>query len=61
MYLDRPADSVSDVSVVTTVVDTKGEKVELPPPPRILAGKDFECPYCFTICPFKYCEPRAWR
>lgn len=61
MYIDRPADIVSEISVATTAVDMKGEKVELPPPPRTSFGKDFECPYCFIICPFKYSKPRAWR
>lgn len=39
-----------------------GKGVELPPPPRAADGeKDFECPYCYIICPARYGRGRAWR
>ena len=60
-YIPQPEDSQSIISTATTTVDVNGQKVELPPPPKAPAGKEFECPYCFIICPAKHRSPRAWR
>jgi hypothetical protein len=50
--LDDIVDSKSVTSYATTVRDLSGKGIELPPPPRAAMGdKDFECPYCFIICP----------
>lgn len=61
-----PAPVVNDVQSVTSFATTArgldGSKVELPKLPKyIIPGKDFECPYCQTICPSHYQSPRAWR
>ena len=49
-------------SYAVTVKDLHGKGVELPPPPRVADGeKDFECPYCYIICPARYGRGRAWR
>jgi hypothetical protein len=38
------------------------ERIELPPPPTsAIAGRDFECPYCFVMCSGKEQSERAWR
>ncbi|KAF2262112.1 hypothetical protein CC78DRAFT_520841 [Lojkania enalia] len=60
--LDEIVDSKSVTSYATTVHDLTGRGVELPSPPNAAAGdKDFECPYCFIICPSRYGKGRSWR
>lgn len=50
--LDDIVDSKSVTSYATTVRDLTGKGIDLPPPPIVANGeKDFECPYCFIICP----------
>lgn len=60
--LDQIVDTKSVTSYAVTVKDLHGKGVELPPPPRAADGdKDFECPYCYIICPARYGRGRAWR
>lgn len=55
-------DAPSITSIATTTQGLDGSKIEFPPPPAVKAkNKDFECPYCFAICPARYLSPRAWR
>lgn len=45
-----------------TVHGPSGEILSWPKPPYPKAyHKDFECPYCFFICPSKYLSEIAWR
>ena len=45
-----------------TVHGPSGEILSWPKPPHYKDyGKDFECPYCFFICPSKYLSEVAWR
>ncbi|TVY19369.1 hypothetical protein LARI1_G003446 [Lachnellula arida] len=47
-----PSDNQSNASRATTARGLDGLAVDLPPLPKsIIPGKDFECPYCFVICP----------
>lgn len=49
-------------SYAVTVKDIHGKGVDLPPPPKAADGdKDFECPFCYIICPARYGRGRAWR
>lgn len=60
--LDDIVDSKSVTSYATTVRDLSGKGIELPPPPKAADGeKDFECPFCFIICPARYGFKRGWR
>jgi hypothetical protein len=60
--LDEIVDTKSVTSYAVTVKDLDGKGVELPPPPRSADGqKDFECPYCYIICPARYGRGRAWK
>ncbi|KAF2651383.1 hypothetical protein K491DRAFT_97807 [Lophiostoma macrostomum CBS 122681] len=61
--LDDIVDSKSVTSYATTVRDLDNHEIELPPPPKTAEGgeKDFECPYCFIICPSRYGKGRSWR
>lgn len=60
--LDEIVDAKSVTSYAVTVKDINGRGVDLPPPPRAAQGeKDFECPYCYIICPARYGRGRAWR
>ncbi|KAH7386953.1 hypothetical protein DE146DRAFT_635725 [Phaeosphaeria sp. MPI-PUGE-AT-0046c] len=60
--LDEIVDTKSVTSYAVTVKDLHGRGVELPPPPRAADGeKDFECPFCYIICPARYGRGRAWR
>ena len=60
--LDEVADNQSVTSYATTTRDLTGRGIELPPPPKAASGeRDFECPYCFIICPARYGKGHAWR
>ncbi|KAF2474226.1 uncharacterized protein BDR25DRAFT_385695 [Lindgomyces ingoldianus] len=60
--LDDIVDSQSVTSYATTTHDLKGHGIELPSPPKAANGEqDFECPYCFIICPARYGRGRPWR
>ncbi|KAF2854408.1 hypothetical protein T440DRAFT_417405 [Plenodomus tracheiphilus IPT5] len=60
--LDDIVDTKSVTSYAVTVKDIQGRGVDLPPPPQAATGnKDFECPYCYIICPARYGHGRAWR
>ncbi|KAF2446128.1 hypothetical protein P171DRAFT_430342 [Karstenula rhodostoma CBS 690.94] len=60
--LDDIVDSKSITSYAVTVKDLSGKGINLPPPPKAADGdKDFECPYCFIICPARYGKGRPWR
>jgi hypothetical protein len=60
--LDEIVDNKSVTSYAVTVKDIHGRGVELPPPPNAAHdGKDFECPYCYIICPARYGRGRPWR
>ncbi|ORY09923.1 hypothetical protein BCR34DRAFT_615529 [Clohesyomyces aquaticus] len=60
--LDDIVDSQSVTSYATTTHDLRGNGIELPSPPKAADGeKDFECPYCFIICPARYGRGRPWR
>jgi hypothetical protein len=60
--LDEIFDSKSVTSYATTVRDLTGKGIDLPPPPKAADGeKDFECPYCFIICPARYGNGRSWK
>ena len=60
--LDDIIDAKSVTSYAVTVKDIHGKGVDLPPPPKAANGeKDFECPYCYVICPARYGRGRSWR
>jgi hypothetical protein len=61
--LDEQVDSMSVTSYATTARDLSGHQVDVPSAPeRAVHGRDFECPYCFAICPARYGDSqRAWR
>lgn len=60
--LDDVVDTKSVTSYAVTVTDIHGKGVNLPPPPKNADGeRDFECPYCFVICPARYGRGRPWR
>ncbi|KAF7577167.1 MACRO domain containing protein 1 [Pyrenophora tritici-repentis] len=60
--LDDIVDTKSVTSYAVTVKDLHGKAVSLPPPPQTANGeKDFECPYCWIVCPARYGNSRAWK
>ncbi|RPA74559.1 hypothetical protein BJ508DRAFT_332969 [Ascobolus immersus RN42] len=55
----RPESCYSE-SVISYATTTRGgDAVRFPPPPD--GNKEFECPYCFTICPRRYRQKGAWK
>ncbi|KAF7672762.1 hypothetical protein GT037_009263 [Alternaria burnsii] len=60
--LDDIVDTKSVTSYAVTVRDLHGKGIELPPPPKAANGdKDFECSYCWIVCPARYGKGRAWK
>jgi hypothetical protein len=62
-----PADNLSNTAQTTTSFamtarGLDGTKIEPPALPKsAVAGKDFECQYCFAIVPNRYQSSRGWR
>ncbi|KAI4918799.1 hypothetical protein J4E90_003188 [Alternaria incomplexa] len=55
-------DTKSVTSYAVTVKDLDGKGIDLPPPPKAATcDKDFECPYCWIVCPARYGKGRAWK
>jgi hypothetical protein len=60
--LDDRTESGTVISSTSTALDADGHGLELPnPPPEVLKGRDFVCPYCSVVCPAKYGRRKAWR
>ncbi|EUC47258.1 hypothetical protein COCMIDRAFT_35250 [Bipolaris oryzae ATCC 44560] len=60
--LDDIVDTKSVTSYAVTVKDVHGKGIDLPPPPKSADGdKEFECPYCWIVCPARYGKGRAWK
>jgi hypothetical protein len=52
----------SKVSFLPSSDNHDTDTISLPPPPRLTPEvKEFECPYCFTICPQKLAGKRNWE
>jgi hypothetical protein len=60
--LDDSVSMVSSLTVVDIKDDGNGDCFFIPPPPKHLwDGEEFECPYCFTLCPRKMLYQTAWQ
>lgn len=60
--LEDEASMISTKSCLILEGDKSSEHVSIPPPPAIDPNaKEFECPYCFTICPRKFITKKAWE
>jgi hypothetical protein len=61
----RLDDDMSVISTVSFLPSSDGQdtdSVSLPPPPDIGPEvKEFECPYCFTMCPQKLANQKNWE
>jgi hypothetical protein len=64
--IDEDVQSVSTVASAFTIAAMDDDQdVQFPAPPQQYASqktlKEFECPYCFTICSTKDLRPLAWK
>lgn len=60
--LDDDMSAISTVSYLYSSEVEDGDCVSLPAPPKLSPeAKEFECPYCFTICPRKLLNKRNWE
>lgn len=60
--LDDSLSIVSSSTIAITKYEEKGDSFSIPPPPNYLWVKDeFECPYCFTLCPRKLLNQTNWQ
>ncbi|KAE8327761.1 hypothetical protein BDV39DRAFT_204775 [Aspergillus sergii] len=60
--LDDDASMISSSTVVHMPEEANGDWFSIPPPPMHLWGREeFECPYCFTLCPRKMLHQKAWQ
>jgi len=55
-----PEDVVSLAPSASTARDLRGEEATSPKPPET-SGEEFECPYCFVLCPPKEATRSRWR
>lgn len=57
---DRSVISTSTYAIMAN--DNDGDGPSIPQPPKKYSGaKEFECPYCFTMCPGKMLAKKAWK
>jgi hypothetical protein len=63
--LDDARSAFSTISVVLPEPTKADEAIEFPPVPEKYASqeslKEFECPYCFTICSKRLLRKQIWR
>ncbi|KAE8416102.1 hypothetical protein BDV36DRAFT_297473 [Aspergillus pseudocaelatus] len=60
--LDDDSSVISSSTVVHMPDERNGDSLSIPPPPKHLwDGEEFECPYCFTLCPRKLLHQKAWQ
>lgn len=61
--LDESGSVMSSSSTIVSISkEQDGDQVIIPPAPTLEASaKEFECPFCFTICPRKTTEKKAWE
>ncbi|GES64971.1 pkinase-domain-containing protein [Aspergillus terreus] len=60
--LEDETSIISTKSCLILAGDKSSDHVSIPPPPAIDSNaKEFECPYCFTICPRKFIAKKAWE
>ncbi|KAB8204928.1 hypothetical protein BDV34DRAFT_196567 [Aspergillus parasiticus] len=59
--LDDEASMISSSTVLHMPDEGSGDLFSIPPPPKhLLDGEEFECPYCFILCPRKMLRQEAW-
>ena len=61
--VDDNASVVSSSTTIFPMSDKAGrDRVGIPPPPVVdESAKEFECPFCYTICPRKTLAKKAWE
>lgn len=60
--LNDNASMVSSSTVANMKDEGNGDWFFIPPPPKHLwDGEEFECPYCFTLCPRKMLHQTNWQ
>lgn len=60
--LDDNASMISSSTVGNMKDEGNGDCFFIPPPPKHLwDGEEFECPYCFTLCPRKMLHQTIWQ
>ncbi|KAJ5328884.1 hypothetical protein N7452_009274 [Penicillium brevicompactum] len=60
--LDENASAMSSSSTIFSISkEQDGDQIIIPPAPTLDASvKEFECPFCFTVCPRKTTEKSSW-
>jgi hypothetical protein len=59
---DDIASMISTKTFLIFADEKGGDLVSIPPPPLLdLDAKEFECPFCFTICPRKTAHKGDWE
>ena len=52
---------ISTSTYIVTNNEVEGDRVSIAPPPKqLFSAKEFECPYCFTLCPRKLLSEKSW-
>lgn len=60
--LDDNASMISSSTIVNMKDEGNSDLFFIPPPPKHLwDGEEFECPYCFTLCPRKMLHQTNWQ
>jgi hypothetical protein len=60
--LDDDSSVISTSTFVNMANEAHGDQVSIPGPPmKYYDDKEFECPYCFTMCPQKMLNKRLWE
>lgn len=66
-FEDNDTQSIASVMTLPMVEGSSGFRLEYPPPPTLPTSgdfeepKEFECPYCYTICPASFLKKKKWE
>lgn len=60
--LDEDIETQSTISYTSTAYDAIDGTAKLPPPPTTQPSQfEFECPYCWVVCPVRHLRRKYWR
>ena len=59
--LDETQSAYTSSTITALSREDQGCKIVIPRLPEKVRGKDFECPYCYILCPGRISDGSAWR
>ena len=61
IYSDETQSVFTSSTFTPLSKEDQGREIVIPRLPRKVRGKDFECPYCYILCPGRISNSSAWK